>query len=69
MDLKNLIVSVDILLLLQCTFNKFISDKIFKDDSNQLYPKWEQSNGNILNFITKLDDNNKNKLLEWVRNV
>lgn len=68
MNPNNLIIFSDILFLLQENFNEYISYKIFKIDSKHLFPKWKESNGNILNFMTRLDDNNKEKLITWVLN-
>jgi len=50
-------------LYLQCNFSKDMSDQIFQDMSDHLYNKWLVCNGNMLNFITCLDNNNINKLL------
>ena len=51
--------SYNILLSLQCNFNKYICD--------HLYSKWVTSQGNILNFMTRLDDVNREKLLRYVQ--
>ena len=61
--------SVDILLFIQCNFSLFTCRKIFgNDDGDHLYTKWSQSNNNVLNFITRLDAKNKNKLFQWSLN-
>lgn len=65
MNLDILIKTYNILLSLQCNFNKNICDQIFGLDSEHLYTKWISSNGNILGFISRLDDINKLKILTW----
>ena len=61
----NLIEVYNLLLSLQCNFNKDICDKIFKNDSDHLYIKWLQCNGNMLNFITRLDKMNQILLFNY----
>jgi hypothetical protein len=56
----------NILLSLQYNFNKRLCDKIFGINSDHIYPKWLSSDGNILCFLTRLDDNNRDNLLEYV---
>lgn len=65
MNLSVLNNSYDILLSLQCNFNKQICDKIFTDYSNHLYEKWLNCDQNILKFISLLDSVNRNKILLW----
>jgi len=55
--------SFQYLLKLQNNFNKNLSDQIFGDLSDHLYTKWERCKGNILNFLTMLDEMNRGKLL------
>ena len=55
----------NVFLRLQNEFNKGISNKIFGNLSNHLFHKWLKCDRNILNFISILDNSNKNKLLEW----
>ena len=57
--------SYNMLLSLQCNFKKYMCDQIFGNDSNHLYPKWVSSDGNILHFLTRLDDENREKLLRY----
>lgn len=57
--------SYNILLSLQCNFNKYMCDRVFGNDSDHLYPKWVASQGNILHFMTRLDDMNREKLLKF----
>ena len=52
-------------LSLQLNFNKEISNRVFGDLSNHLFKKWLTCKGNILNFFSILDINNKKKLLNW----
>lgn len=68
MNLDMLIKVSNMLLSLQCNFNNIICDQIFGLDSDHLYLKWINSGGNILDFMTRLDDNNKVKLLLWGMN-
>ena len=65
MDIFNLITVADVFISLQCNFNKTICDEIFKDDSDHLFKKWTNSDNNIINFLTRLDTENKHKLLRW----
>jgi hypothetical protein len=58
-------ISYNILLYIQNSFNLHISDKLFGDLSQHIFNKWLNSDNNILNFITKLDNNNKQLLLKW----
>lgn len=55
----------NLLLSLQCNFNKDLCDTIFEELSDHLFPKWVNSDGNILNFLTMLDISNKTRLLKW----
>ena len=57
--------SYNFLLCVQDNFNKQICDTLFGDLSNHIYYKWLDSEYNILNFLSKLDDNNKDTLLKW----
>ena len=65
MNLDIVINTTNILLSLQSNFNKNVCDQIFDIDSDHLYLKWIGSNGNILSFISRLDDINKLKILKW----
>ena len=46
-------------------FSKQISDGIFQELSDHLYSKWIDSDFNLLDFMNKLDANNKYVLLKW----
>jgi len=54
-----------VFLKLQNDFNKEISNRVFGDLSTHLFHKWLNCDRNILNFISMLDNSNKNKLLHW----
>lgn len=58
----------NVFLRLQNDFNKGISNKVFGDLSNHLFNKWLNCERNMLNFISILDNTNKNRLLEWAYN-
>ena len=58
----------NVFLRLQNEFNKGVSNKVFGDLSNHLFRKWLNCERNILNFISMLDNRNRNKLLEWAYN-
>jgi len=63
-----LLFDTNLLLRLQCDFNKEICDKIFSDLSDHLFNKWLKTDGNILNFFSQLDINNQKKMLKWSLN-
>ena len=60
-----LLFHTNLLLRLQSDFNKEICDKIFNDLSDHLFKKWLQTNGNILNFFSRLDTKNQKIMLKW----
>lgn len=60
-----LLFDTNLLLRLQCDFNKELCDKIFNDLSDHLFEKWLQTNGNILNFFSHLDIKNQKEMLKW----
>ena len=62
----NLLTYTELLMNLQYNFNKSICDKIYKVNSNHLYEKWLTCNGNLLNFINRLDSNNRLLLIDYV---
>ena len=55
----------NLLLRLQCDFNKEMCDKIFNDLSDHLFDKWLKTDGNILNFFSQLDIKNQKTILKW----
>jgi hypothetical protein len=42
-----------------------IITNIWGNDSNHFYKKWLNSDNNIILFLSKLDDNNQNKLIDY----
>jgi len=55
----------DVLLSAQCNMNMMLFTEVFTDNSDHLWPKWVRCDGNILNFMTLLDPQNKSKLINW----
>lgn len=60
-----LLFHTNLLLRLQCDFNKEICDKIFSDLSDHLFNKWLKTDRNILNFFSQLDIKNQTAILKW----
>ena len=60
-----LLFHTNLLLRLQCDFNKEMCDRIFNDLSDHLFNKWSKTDGNILNFFSQLDIKNQKTMLEW----
>jgi hypothetical protein len=58
--------SFDMMLFIQNHFDKKLSDELFTDLSDHIFDKWLQSEYNILNFISRLDNVNKKIICEWV---
>jgi len=54
--------ALDLFLFMQNNFCKEISDILYCDFSEHIYTKW---NGNILEFINRLDNINRQKILDW----
>jgi len=50
---------------IQNTLSEDIISSIWGNDSEHFFDKWLSSENNIILFISKLDDNNQNKLLEY----
>ena len=65
MDQQYLINCYKIMSYIQCNFNKKISDDIFNELSDHLYSKWIDCDFNLLNFMSRLDKQNKLILLNW----
>lgn len=61
----NLISVADVFIYLQSKFNKTICEEIFEEDSDHLFQKWTSCDYNIINFLSRLDEVNKQKLLMW----
>jgi Tfp pilus assembly protein PilF len=61
---NDLLNNFDFFLFMQNEFNKHQSDLAFGEQmSDHLYPKWEQNWGNILTFISRLDTENRRKII------
>ena len=54
-------------LKLQNNFNKTMSDQIFGSLSDHLYAKWMKCDNNILNFLSRLDQVNRQKLFNFAK--
>jgi hypothetical protein len=59
--------SYNTFMYLQCNFNLFICEEIFGDLSEHLFEKWLNCNENILNFLSKLDSENRQKIYKWLK--
>lgn len=57
--------SYKILLAMQSNFHLGICEELFGDLAEHIYQKWTGSNENMLNFLTRLDQNNLNIMLSW----
>ena len=52
---------------LQCNFNLFMCEEIFGNHlSEHIFEKWLNSNENILNFLSRLDTQNREKIYKWL---
>jgi hypothetical protein len=58
--------SVSMITYLQYNFDKNMCNIIFENDSCHFFEKWEKSNNNIIDFLSRLDKQNKHKILDWV---
>lgn len=66
MQSNDLLTTYDMFLYIQNSFNKYICNQIYGDElSDHLFEKWLQCDYNILKFISRLDNRNKELLLEW----
>jgi len=63
--MSNMINAYNIFIFLQCNFNKKMSDDIFGDLSEHLFEKWLNCNYNIINFLSMLDNGNKQLILNY----
>lgn len=59
--------TIDLLISIQANFNKRICDIIFKDMSDHIFKKWVSSDYNLLSFLTRLDSENKYKLIHYFK--
>ncbi len=57
---------VDRLIALQLTFDLEKSIQVFGELGEHLFEKFNKNERNILNFYTRLDAGNKEKLLDYV---
>jgi len=54
------------MLFIQNWFNLEVAEEIYGQSlGNHLYQKWMNSENNVTNFLTQLDENNKQLLLDW----
>jgi hypothetical protein len=52
-------------LYIQTNFSKDICDQIFGNLSDHMFEKWESCDGNIINFLNRLDNENCDSLFRW----
>lgn len=57
---------LDKFLWAQNNMSIFICKELFNELGDHIYKKWWQSNYNFLNFMTRLDENNQQIVLEWI---
>ena len=50
----------------QNTISLYIFEQIFGEMAIHIFNKWENSNGNFLNFMTYLDPVNQSIIFQWV---
>ena len=55
------------LIYIQNVFDKEICNKLFGDLSNHIYQKWIDSDFNLVNFLSKLDNQNKLHFMKWAK--
>ena len=55
-----------LLMDLQYKFNKSVCDEIYTLNSSHIYEKWMSCNGNLLDFINRLDNNNRLLLVKYI---
>jgi hypothetical protein len=67
MDDINFHISFSIYLKMQCQFSYEICQRIWPDCSDHYWKKWITANNNIINFIDRLDEQNKLLMFEWGR--
>jgi hypothetical protein len=61
--------AVEIFVIMQTNFNKFLCEELFPWDPVHFWVKWENSNGNIVTFLNNLDPCNQFILVEWGKTV
>lgn len=57
--------SYQILFTMQSNFHLGICEELFGGLAEHIYQKWIESNENMLNFLTRLDQKNINIMLLW----
>ncbi len=65
MSLQKLHEHYNLFLTMQNRFNYEICEQLFGKLADHLYTKWSYSDRNMLFFITRLDEDNKDKILKW----
>jgi len=60
--IEEVLKSVDFFLYIQCNFSLYVCSQIFPELAEHLWEKWD---GNLLHFITRLDRENRYKLIKW----
>ena len=61
--------NLDIYLYAQNTISLYLFEQLFGEMADHIYSKWEESNGNFLNFMTRLDYVNQNIIFQWLNSV
>ena len=56
---------ITVLNIMQVNFSPEICQKIFGSDYMHYWKKWTSTDGNIIEFINRLDQNNKTKIIKW----
>lgn len=61
--------SYDMFMSLQCNFNLLLCKEIFGNLSEHIFEKWIICDGNIINFLSHLDNENRNKIYIWLQTM
>lgn len=64
MDLRK---SFEFFQRIQCSFSLPVCEKVFPECPGHYWYKWETSDSNVIYFISRLDDRNKHRFLEYFR--
>jgi uncharacterized protein (DUF4213/DUF364 family) len=65
-NIDKLVELTDFYLFIQNRINYFSMREMFGEAmAEHLLPKWDSCNGNVLNFMTMLDADNRRKLIAW----
>lgn len=65
MIFENIENSLDFWLCVNCNFSYIECGKIWSDDTEHYWDKWETSDHNALIFYQRLDAHNRYLLFEW----